>query len=108
MIMTSPSPILHSNTRQIISINGNILMAIVYFYLADWLWPTDPRNWGYGVIAIMVWLGCFVFIIKAISKIIALYRKDKMLARFATQVRPQKDAEIASTDTLKKAGMIDE
>ena len=106
--MTSSSvPIRHRNIRQIIGINVNILAAIGYYYLADWLWPSDPRYWGFGFIAIMVWLASFCYAVKALSKIIALYRKDKMLARFEADIRPQKDAEMASTATLKEAGMID-
>ncbi len=84
---------------KIMAVNVNFLGAVGCFAYGWFLWPDDPRWYGFYIIGTLSFMGSVAFVIRALRGMKAIYRQDK--------VKPQKDAEMASDQSLKNAGMID-
>lgn len=99
--------ILQHRFSKIMAVNGNFLGAVGCFAYGWFLWPDDPRWYGFYIIATLSFLGSLGFVIRAFGGMRALFRQDKIIAEYQSKVKPQKDAEMASDHSLKNAGMID-
>jgi len=93
---------------QTMRINGNFLGAVGTFAYGWFLWPDDPRWYGFYIIGTLSFMGSLGFVICAVRLIIEVYRQESTVAEFQSKVKPQKDAELASDPLMKDAGMIDE
>ncbi len=91
----------------IVSINAHLLGAVLYGWLAYVLWPTDIIWWGFGFISMICGFGSGLALIEALKKMTALYVRDRALASYRAQAKSQTNAELASNDALRKAGVID-
>ena len=99
--------ILQHRFGKIMAVNGNFLGAVGCFAYGWFLWPDDPRWYGFYTIGTLSFMGGVAFIIRAFRGMKAIYRQDSIVYDFQDKVKPQKDAEMASDQSLKNAGMID-
>ncbi|MCH9807165.1 MAG: hypothetical protein K0U74_05475 [Alphaproteobacteria bacterium] len=91
----------------IASINAQLLGAALNAAIAWVSWPTAAKWWGFGVISILCGAAAISMLVAAIKSMITLYLRDRTLAEYQAQAKAQKNAEMASNDALKNAGVID-
>lgn len=91
----------------IATINGQLLGG-AFYGAASWVtWPSSPEWWGFGIISILSGIAAFGMVIQALRGMTALYLRDRALSQFEAQAKTQKNADMASDDALRKAGVID-
>lgn len=88
-------------------INGKLLAAATLTGIGAWLYPSSIQDWGWGFLAIMLWLSSFGLVIEVIRLAVKIYLRDRALAKFTSQGQQPKSAELASSDALQNAGMTD-
>lgn len=96
-----------SNNGPVAAINAKMFSAAAFGAAGVWLWPDNIENWGWGFLAIMFWMSAFCLFIEVIKLSLKIYLRDRTLANFTSQGREPKSAELASSDALQEAGMID-
>jgi len=89
-------------------INMHLFWAVVSIGYGWFLWPSDPKWYGFYIIGGLSFLGGGCCIIKAIKLMIKDHRQEKRVTAFGDKIKPQKDAQLASDQTLKNEGMVDE
>ena len=89
------------------AINGKMLGAALLIGSGVWLWPSTTVDWGWGLLAIMLWLSAFGMFIEVIRLAVKIYMRDRALSKFTAQGHQPKSAELASSNALKDAGMTD-
>ncbi len=88
-------------------INGMLLLAAFYAAIAWISWPTHPQWWGFGVISVLSACACLGALIQSLREMTTLYLRDRTLADYESQAKKQKNADLASDETLRQAGVID-
>jgi len=99
--------ILKRRTSQIMAVNGNFFGAVIILAYGWVLWPDDPRWYGLYIIGVICFMASIAFVIRALRLMKEMYLQEKLVAEYQSKVKPQKDAEMASDQTLEKARMID-
>jgi len=89
-------------------INFKLFMSLAFAFSAYWIWPSNPKWWGFGLISIVFVLVAISLLIEALGLMMKLYARDKALREYMAQGNKPKSSKLASSDTLKKAGVIDE
>ncbi|MEO1222244.1 MAG: hypothetical protein AAFY42_13000 [Pseudomonadota bacterium] len=89
------------------AINGHLLMTATGATVAWFSWPSAPEYWGFAFISIAFAGAGFASLVNALRKMGVLYMRDKTLAAYQAKTKAQKNADLASTDTLIKAGVVD-
>lgn len=95
------------NLGAIIGINMQLLFATGFGVAAYTSWPSDPHWWGFGVVSVLFGMGSAGCVINALREMNALYRKNKALAEYMAQGGTPKTAQLASTERLEQAGMLE-
>jgi len=88
-----------------IKINAKLLYAVTLGVAAYFIWPENPKYWGFGFLSIVMTLAAIGLIIEAIRAIAKLYARDKALEIYAAQGGKTKSSEMTADDDLDKAGM---
>lgn len=88
-------------------INGKLLAAATMTSTGVWLYPSSIQEWGWGFLAIMLWLSSLGLVVEVIRLAVKIHQRDRALSKFTTQGHQPKSAELASSDTLQSAGMTD-
>ena len=88
-------------------INAMFLSAAMFATFAWWIWPSDVKYWGFGLLSIFMIVVAAVSVVEAFKAIVSLYLRDKSLRDYEARAKPQKDADMASDEALAKAGVID-
>ncbi len=96
-----------SSAGAIVGINLKFLSAALMGYAAWAVWPTTYRWWGFGLLSIILGAAALGSLIGALREIVQLYLRDRALAQFMAQGKTPKSSELASSDALKKAGMVE-
>ncbi len=91
----------------IVRINAMFLSAAMFAAFAWWIWPSEAKYWGFGLLSIFMALVAVASLIDALKAIVSLYLRDKSLSECEARAKPQKNADLASDDVLAKAGVID-
>ncbi len=91
----------------IVQINTHLLFAAISSVIAYAIWPTHPKWWGFGLLAVFLFVIATSSVIAAARTAFALYARDKVLAEFLAQGNKPKSATLAGDDALKDAGMIE-
>ena len=89
-------------------INSKLFLAFICALAAWLIWPTNPQWWGFGLISIMLAAGAFLAFIDALQSMKKIYMRDKAMAEYMAQGNKPKSSKLASTDALRKAGVIHE
>lgn len=96
-----------SNNGSVAIINAKMFSAAAFGAVGVWLWPDTVENWGWGFLAITLWFSAFCQFVEVIKLSFKIYLRDRTLTKFTSQGREPKSAELASSDALQEAGMID-
>ena len=96
-----------SSAGVIFGINIKFLGAALMGFTAYAIWPTSYKWWGFGLLSIMLGAAALGSLIGAFREIIQLYLRDRAIEKFMAQGAAPKSSELASSDALKKAGMVD-
>jgi len=97
-----------SNFGHIVAINVHSFAAVALGIGAWAIWPDTAKGWGFGVIAIMMAIGALSAAIRAIRTAIQLYGQSRLIAAYQEQGARPKSSHMASMETLRTAGMLDE
>ncbi len=93
--------------RTIININRRfILAALTLFYgWLCWQWAS-PEWWGFGLTAILCFIGGGAHIIATIFKVVSIIKRDRKIDKFERQGSKARADHMASERDLKYRGMI--
>ena len=97
-----------SNFSHIVTINVHSFAAVALGYGAWAIWPDTIHGWGFGLIAIMMTAIALSSAIRAIRTAIQLHGRARLIAAYQAQGAKPKSSHMASVETLRKAGMLDE
>lgn len=95
-------------TGTVFQINLKFLVSGLFGFIAWWIWPSSPEWWGFGLISILLVLSAVGMAVEAFRSMAKLYARDKVLAEYMAQGNKPKTTNLASSDALRKAGMIHE
>jgi hypothetical protein len=91
----------------VVTVNIQLLVASACG-LGSWaIWPTKPEWWGLGVISIMLGMAAVGGLANAVKAIVESYRRERVIADYMAQGAAPKSARLATTEQLRKAGMVE-
>ncbi len=88
-----------------IQINAKLLYAVILGVAAYFIWPTNPKYWGFGFLSIVMALAAIGLVIEAVRAMVKLYARDKALENYVAQGSKTKSSEMTTNDALEQAGM---
>ena len=94
-----------NETGAIISINFKFLHAVLLGVVACWIWPSDPKWWGLGMIAIILGAASVATIIAALRSAIKLHSAKKRWTALQSLGNAPKNARLAGKHDLQHRGM---
>ena len=89
----------------IIGVNAKLLYGVILGVVAWWLWPANPKWWGLGVWAVILWASSFALIINAIRSIMKLRSGKKRWKALQAMGNSPKNARLADKHDLQSGGM---
>ena len=92
----------------VLQINLQLLESVLFLFTAWGIWPSSPEWWGFGLISILLVLSAFGMGAEALRSMGKLYARDKIVAEYMAQGNKPKTNNLASSEALRKAGMIHE
>lgn len=101
---SNPSP----NTGTILKINGKLLYAAFLSTIGWLIWPDSLLGWGWGYIAIIFWFSAVGLVIQALQLAVKQWLHDRKLSAFKAQGPSQTSAKMATEETLRDAGVLDD
>ena len=90
----------------IFTINMKLLGSGLAAAVAWLMWPSSIQDWGFGFIAIMLWLATIAGLIDAAKAAYRLYARERVLMEFERIGGRPKGSALANEDDLDKAGML--
>ena len=94
-----------NETGTILGINGKLLHGFLCGVVAWWCWPTDPKWWGFGMFAFILWAACVCFIFEGIRAFFKLHGAKKRWAIIEASGNRPKNARILEKSDLQDKGM---
>ena len=94
-----------NETGTIIGINFKFLHAVLLGIVAWWIWPSDPKWWGLGMIAIILGAASFATMISALRSAIKLHSAKKRWAALQALGNAPKNARLVGKHDLQHGGM---
>ena len=92
----------------IVAVNGHMLLAFLTGGIAWLIWPTSPEWWGLGLMSIILGAASFSSTVTAVRSMAKIFSREKEISRFTANSRAPEPSDLASSDALKKAGLIDD
>ena len=92
-------------TGTVITINCHLLYAVLLVAVAYWIWPTDPRWYGFGLMSIVLYLAAGGLVFNALRSMWKLHALIKEWSTFQTRGKAPKNAKLASPKDLETRGM---
>lgn len=92
----------------VLAINGHFLLAFMTGGIAWLIWPNSPEWWGLGLMSIILGAASFGSTVTALRSMAKVYSREKEVAQFTANSRAPDPSDLADTNALKKAGMIDD
>jgi len=89
----------------IIGVNFKFLHAVLLGVVAWWIWPSDPKWWGLGMIAAILAAASFGLMISGLRSAIKLHSAKKRWAALQALGNAPKNARLAGKHDLHKRGM---
>lgn len=97
-----------SSFGTIVRINGKLLAAFSFTFIGWMIYPSKAIDWGWGFLAICLFLSAFGLFVEALRAMTQLFVRDRALKKYMAQGDRPKSAELASDDALKNSEMIDD
>jgi len=97
-----------SSFGSVVQINFRLLVAFCFTFVGWWIWPDTALGYGWGFLAICLFLSALGLFIEAIKAMTKLYVRDRAIGKYTAQGNKPKSAELASDDALKNSEMIDD
>ncbi len=97
-----------SSFGSIVQINVKLLLAFSFTFIGWLMWPDTALGYGWGFLAICLFLSALGLFIEAIKAVLKLFVRDRALKKYMAQGNKPKSAELASDDALKNSEMIDD
>lgn len=91
----------------IIVINAKLAYAVFLVLVAWVIWPSSPEWWGFGFLAIIIMASAVVLAGKALIQAGQLILRDGKTRAYQRLGADPKTSDLASTDDLRRAGMLD-
>ncbi|MBG6166771.1 hypothetical protein IWQ54_006470 [Labrenzia sp. EL_195] len=89
----------------IIAINGQLGYAVVLAVVAYWIWPTDPRWYGFGLMSIMMGAAAAALILRSFGQMVKIHRRNQFWKLQKPRGNAPKNARLASDDDMRRGGM---
>ncbi len=96
-----------SSFGSIVQINFRLLLAFSFTFIGWLIWPDTALGYGWGFLAICLFMSALGLFIEAIKAMTKLYVNRGTIGKYTAQGDKPKSAELASDDALKNSGMID-
>lgn len=94
-----------NETGAIIGVNFKFLHAVLLGVVAWWIWPSDPKWWGLGMIAVIMGAASIAMVIAAFRSAIKLHSAKKRWALLQSLGNAPKNARLAGKHDLQHRGM---
>ena len=94
-----------NETGTIIGINFKFLHAVLLGVVAWWIWPTDPKWWGLGMIAIILGAASLAMSVEATRSAMKLCAAKKRWEDLHDRGNAPKNARLAGKHDLQSGGM---
>lgn len=94
--------------NSVLAVNGHFFLAAMQGITAAWMWPSSWEWWGLGVLSILLGLSALASAISALRAMVKIHVREKEIARLAATSRAPEPSDLAGTDALKQAGMLDD
>jgi len=94
-----------NETGMIIGVNFKLLYACLLGVVAYWIWPNDPKWWGFGFIAIIMGAASIALVMNAIRSAIKLLAAKKRWKTLQALGNAPKNARLAGKHDLQHRGM---
>ena len=94
--------------RPILDINLKLFGAALFGFIAWAIWPSSIEWWGLGLLSIVIAMASFVAAIEAIKAMVRLHGRERAIAEFEAIGAGPKAARLATDETLKEVGMLDD
>jgi hypothetical protein len=90
----------------IVLVNLKLGYAVCLGGFAHYLWPTNPKLWGLGLIAVFVGAGALLLAFDALKSAVNILRTERYMRHYSRRGNLPKSARLASDDDLRDAGML--
>jgi len=94
-----------NETGTIVGVNFKFLHGVLLGVVAYWIWPNDPKWWGFGMIAVLLGAASVAFVIEAVRSAIKLHSAKKRWAALQALGNAPKNARLAGKHDLHHGGM---
>lgn len=94
-----------NETGTILGVNFKLLHAVLLGAVSWWIWPSDPKWWGFGMIAILLGFASVAFVIEAIRSAFKLRAAKRRWEALQALGNAPKNARLARKHDLKHGGM---
>lgn len=105
--MNGHRALLKTPASAILAVNGKFLGAALTGFTAWATWPSSAEWWQAAIISVIMGLASVGLFVGALVLIVRIYSREREIARLLSQGRSLRPADLAGTDALRKAGMID-
>lgn len=85
--------------------NVKIAYAVILILAGFACFPSDPRWYGFYLIAYMAWLSAAALIFRALNDIVELHRDERTKREMLARGKQAHNARTASSDDLRNAGV---
>lgn len=103
--MAKPQKPPYDHIGQTIMINLYLGYAVFLAVAAYWIWPQDPRWWGFYGLAILLWCSAFGLVWNALRTMLKLKRARDNWIAIQSRGNAPKNATLASKNDLQNRGM---
>lgn len=95
----------YDHTGETIKINLYLGYAVFLVAIAYWIWPSDPRWWGFYGLAILLCCSAFGLVLNALRSMIKLKKAVDKWKAIQSLGNAPKNAKMASKSDLQNKGM---
>lgn len=100
----TPPPYDHSG--ETFKINLYLGYAALLVAAGIWIWPDDPWWWGFYFVSVVLCLAAFGLMVDALRTMRKLHKNRQRWNAIHSLGNAPKNAALASSDDLRKKGMI--
>ena len=86
-------------------INFKLLFAALTSTIGYWIWPSDPKWWGFGMIALILWMISLAMVVEVLRAAIKLRAAKKRWKALQALGNAPKNARLAEKHDLRNGGM---
>lgn len=89
----------------IVAINSQLGYAAILAIVASWIWPTDPRWFGFGFMSIMMGAAAVALVLRSFGQMVKIHRRNREWKSYQKRGYAPKNARLASDEDMRRGNM---